>query len=375
MAPEVAQAMVAASRHFVRMDQLQAAVGGQIARLTGSESALVTSGASAALTLAAAACLCGDDLARMDRLPRTEGMANQIVIARSHRNGYDHAMRAAGATLVEVGLAERTRDPRPWEIEAAITPETIAVAYCVGFSDLDLSEVIHVAHRHRLNVIVDASAALPPKRNLTAFTQAGADLVAFSGGKGLRGPQSSGILCGRSELIASAALQMLDMDHLPELWDPPESLIPSEMVARGLPNHGIGRGMKVGKEEIVALWTALAQFAESDEPSEVAQRRAICEALHSALAPLKGIQVEILHTDPAWPRLRIRVEAAIGHGAAVAHPAAAIQLARELEAGDPPIHVIQADARDGELGIDPFCLEADHVALIARRFEQLLGTA
>ena len=123
------------------------------------------------------------------------------------------------------GWPSALRDPQPWEIEAAINGQTVAVAFSVGFSPLDLGEVVDVAHRHRLPVIVDASAALPPKAHLQSFIAAGADLVAFSGGKGIRGPQASGILCGRKDLIASAALQMWDLDFLPELWNPPDALI------------------------------------------------------------------------------------------------------------------------------------------------------
>ncbi len=126
----------------------------------------MTAGAAASLTLAAAACLTGYDFARMDRLPDTAGFPNEIIIPRSHRNGYDHAIRAAGARLVEVGLAERTRDPQAWEISAAISEQTVAIAFAVGFSSLRLAEVVDIAHRHELPVIVDASAALPPAHEL-----------------------------------------------------------------------------------------------------------------------------------------------------------------------------------------------------------------
>ena len=115
---EVTASMADAARSFVRMDGLHAAAGRQIAAATGAEAGLVTAGAAASLTLAAAACLARDDLAIMDRLPDTVGLPNEIIIPRSHRNGYDHALRAAGARLVEVGVAERTRDPQPWEIAA-----------------------------------------------------------------------------------------------------------------------------------------------------------------------------------------------------------------------------------------------------------------
>ncbi len=154
--------------------------GSALPELTGAEAGLVTAGAAASLTLAAAACLAGADFARMDQLPDTSGMPNEIVIARSHRNGYDHALRAAGARLVEVGLAERTRDPQPWEIASAINDRTVAVAFSVGFSPLPLAEFVAVAKQYGVPVIVDASAALPPRGNLRKFIAEGADLVAFT---------------------------------------------------------------------------------------------------------------------------------------------------------------------------------------------------
>src|SRR5439155_5505345 len=111
-------------------------------------------------------------------------------------------------------------------------------------------EVTEVAHRHGLPVLVDAAAVLPPLERLRRFVADGADLVAVSGGKALRGPQSTGILCGRRELIAAAALQQLDMDVAPETWNPPPFLVPGDRLS-GIPHHGIGRGFKAGKEEIV----------------------------------------------------------------------------------------------------------------------------
>ena len=149
-------------------------------------------------------------------------------------------------------------------------------------------------------MIVDASAALPPKSNLRAFIEAGADLVAFSGGKALRGPQASGILCGRRDLIASAALQMWDLDFLPELWNPPATLIDPALVRGGVPNHGLGRAMKVGKEEIVGLLTALERFVARDEEDECARLAEVSRAwppgsmaslqpaLHSSSGPACG---------------------------------------------------------------------------------------
>ena len=167
----------------------------------------------------------------MDRLPDTAGMPNEIIIPRSHRNGYDHALRAAGARLVEVGLAERTRDPQPWEIAAAVNERTVADGVLGRlFAAAAWRTWLPWQESTACRSIVDASAALPPRGNLRKFIAAGADLVAFSGGKAIRGPQASGILCGRSDLIASAALQMWDLDFLPELWNPPPALIDPALV-------------------------------------------------------------------------------------------------------------------------------------------------
>lgn len=361
----VLEAMSEAARSFVRIDELQAAVGVRIAAWTGTEAALVTSGASAALTLAAAACLAGTDHAAMDRLPHADGRPREIIIPRSHRNGYDHALRAAGAVLIEVGVAERSRDPQPWEIEATIGANTAAVAYCAGFSELSLDEVVQVAHDHELPVIVDAAATLPPKSNLTAFSAAGADLVCYSGGKGIRGPQSSGILCGRRELIASAALQMWDLDYVPELWDPPSELIDAEIVARGVPNHGIGRGLKVGKEEIVGLYVALERFMALDEAAAQNRLEAIAAWIVERLEPIAGLDVQ-LERDPAFGcKVQARVDPQLCGMTAV-------ELVRKLSAGNPAVHVMQAEAPRGLIGIEPFCLAPGDEQIVVDRIAELL---
>ena len=362
---EVTTAMAEAARHFVRIDQLQAAVGMRIAALTGAESALVTNGAAAAVTLATAACLAGFDRAKMDRLPHTEDMPNEVVIARAHRNGYDHAFRTAGARLVEVGLAERTRDPQAWEIESALGPRTVAVAFVDGFSALPLSTVVRAAHRHGLPVIVDAAASLPPKDNLRRFIDAGADLICFSGGKGIRGPQASGILCGKRALIASAALQMWDMDYLPELWDPPSELIEASYAAEGVPNHGVGRGFKVGKEEIVGLWTALERFVQQDE-AELAERLSgYSRQLAVELSRFEGLTAMLSQSSALWPSVEISVDDSRCH-------LSAIEIARRLSQGTPPIYVVQAEAAQGRLGIDPFGLREGDVSIVVAGFRALL---
>ena len=227
MPQAVLDAFVAAAAETVPLEQLQASASQRIAEVTGAEAGLVTSGAAASLTLGAAAILAKWNIGRMERLPNCDGIPSEFVVAREHRNGYDHAVRAAGARLVEVGFNELVanagvRRTETWEYEAAFGPATAGVLY--GYSTSaqpPLDKVVECAHRHHLPVLVDAAAELPPRKNLTAIVATGADLVAFSGGKAIRGPQSTGILCGRREFVGSAALQMLDMDDHPELWDPP----------------------------------------------------------------------------------------------------------------------------------------------------------
>ena len=273
MPPEVLEAMAEAARASVDIAELQAKASAVIAEITGAEAGLVTSGAAAALTLGTAACLAGLDVARMERLPDTDGIPNEVIMCRTHRTGYDHAIRAAGASIRDVGFNDRgvgagVRGIEAWEVEAAITPKTMAMAYtATPANQPPLSTLAKLALGYRLPLIVDAAAQLPPRDNLRRFIGEGASLVAFSGGKAIRGPQSTGILCGRRNLIASAALQMLDMDVAPETWTPPESLIPRQDF-HGIPHHGLGRGFKAGKEEIVGLIVALQRYVRMDPHAE-----------------------------------------------------------------------------------------------------------
>ena len=271
MHPEVAAAMVEASAACVDMVALQAAAAARIAALTGAESGLVTSGAAAGLLLSAAACMARLDLGVMAGLPRARGVPHEVLMVRSQRNAYDHAVRTAGARIVEVGLPDRfagagERDAEAWEIAAAIGPRTAAVLWVADARALPpLAEVVAVARERAVPVIVDAAAELPPQANLRQFVETGADLVVFSGGKALGGPQASGILAGRRDLVMSAALQMLDLDMAFEVFQPPAAFI-DRAALPGLPRNGVGRPCKAGKEEIAGLLTALERFvAEGDE--------------------------------------------------------------------------------------------------------------
>ncbi len=251
---------------------MQERAGAYLAEVTGAEAGYVTCGAAAGLQLAAAACLAGLDIRKMEQLPDTAGMPNEIVIQRCHRNAYDHALRSAGAALVEVGELGNPSGgyTAAWQIEAAIHRQTVAVHWVEmeAPGSVSLQDTVAVAHRHHLPVIVDAAAALPPPENLKRFIDAGADLVTFSGGKALRGPQASGILAGRRELIDSVALQHQDMDVLPETWALRHQFLESGKLP-GPPLQGIGRPLKVGKEEIAGLVAAVRAYLQQERLSRV----------------------------------------------------------------------------------------------------------
>jgi L-seryl-tRNA(Ser) seleniumtransferase len=372
MPDEVLDAMQEAARHFVDIAELQARASAVIAGCTGAEAGYVTSGAAAALTLATAACLTGLDPARMERLPETDGMPNEVLMCRTHRTGYDHAIRAAGARIREVGFNDRgagagVRGVEAWEIEAAIGPSVAAIAYTVTPArDPALSTVVAVARRHGRPVIVDAAAALPPVENLRRFIAEGADLVAFSGGKAIRGPQSTGILCGRRELIAAAALQQLDMDVAPETWDPPASLIPRERL-RGIPHHGLGRGFKVGKEEIAGLIVALERFVRGDVARELERAEGTLAAIAERLSSLPhvGLRLRTAAETGRFPALDLTVdESGLGRSAS------AISLA--LQRGEPPIHLGERRASEGTLVVHPEGLRDGDGPVVAERLAAVL---
>jgi seryl-tRNA(Sec) selenium transferase len=366
MPAAVLDAFRSAAAETVPLDRLQDVAAERIAALTGTESGLVTAGAAAAATLGAAAVLTGHDPGRMEQLPHCDGFPHELLIAREQRSGYDHAIRAAGARLVEVGFNEivsnaGVRRTEAWEYEAAITNRTAGVAYVfTDDSRPPLEDVVEVAHRHGLPVLVDAAGELPPRSNLTAIAQTGADLICFSGGKAIRGPQSTGILCGRRELISAAALQMLDMDDHPELWDPPSLLIDRSRL-RGMPRHGIGRALKVSKEEIAALLVALELFADGAYDADQRQFQSHLDTIASVL---RDAPVECLISEPkpegGWPVLEIAIdEAKLGRSA--------FEVCRRLRNGTPAVYAGHAKLGEGRLVINPLCLSESQVPVLAER--------
>jgi len=362
MAPEVILAMAAASRVSVDIGELQDAASKRIAEVTGAGAGLVTTGAAAALTLAAAAAIAGWDAAKMAALPHAESIPRDILIPRTHRTGYAHALAAAGARLIDIGHNDRAtgagvRGLEAWEIEAALTPSVVAVAASANAATMvDLPVMAAVCKAGRIPLIVDAAAQLPPKENLRRFTALGADLVAFSGGKALGGPQASGILAGRRDLVASALLQQLDMDVSPETWRPPSLIDRANL--RGVPHHGIGRGFKAGKEEIVGLLTALDRFVKADD---AAANAALEKRLRDIAGQLDGAKVRLV---PAAETGRAPVLEIV--------LADALAVSARLQRGDPPVHLSERHAARGVLTLDPQVLLPEHDAPLAAALRAVL---
>jgi L-seryl-tRNA(Ser) seleniumtransferase len=369
MPDAVLEAFCAASRDCVPLDQLQAAASRRIAAATGAEAGLVTAGASAALMLGAAAILARYDLGRMEKLPHCDWPC-EFVVACEQRNGYDHAVRAAGAKFVDVGMHEMVagagvRRAETWEFVAAFGPQTAGVLYTYDAQARPpLTELVRAAHARGLPVLVDAAGELPPRSNLQAIVATGADLVAFSGGKAIRGPQATGILCGRRDLIASAALQMLDMDDHFELWEPPAAFIDKTKVP-GLPRHGIGRALKVSKEQIAAFLIALERFQAGayidDRPAQRRQLDLIAKSLN-------GYAVTCTVREPvdgeSLPLLDLQLHEA--------QTGSAFEVCRRLRQGKPSVQVNHSALSEGKLIINPLHLTDERTAQLIDRLRSEL---
>lgn len=370
MAPEVLAAMNEAAQSFVHIDELQAAAGRVIAEITGAEDGYVVTGAAAGLSLGMAACIAGMDVGKMDRLPNTTGMKNEVVVQRGHRNSYDHALRAAGITFVEVGYLgfPGAGGTWPWQIADAINERTAAVACPILNTPgtVSLREVCEIAHAKGVPVIVDAAAELPPRANLRRFIEEGADLVVFSGGKNIGGPQASGILAGRADLIASVALQHQDMDVRPETWN--KRALLSDGRVMGPPHQGFGRSMKVGREEIAGLLTALKRFAAGDDRADFVRWTAVLGTVAGHLEDLSNVEVS-LPAIADGPRQRVpKLTIALRD-----RPERAYDMVNALLQGDPAIAVDQAYGDQGLILVNPVCLSGDEAEIVGRRLREVIA--
>jgi L-seryl-tRNA(Ser) seleniumtransferase len=341
MPPEVLAAMNAAAVAFVELDALHERAGRTLAARIGVPAAFISCGAASGMQLAAAACLTGTDRRAIARLPETDGPRNEFVISLVDPHTYIHqGIRAVGGTLVPAGDRHAVT---PEQMLAALGPRTAAVVFFLGQQPPEhLAPLIVGANAAGVPVIIDAAAQLPPRANLTRWIDLGADLIVFSGGKGLRGPQSSGLVLGKEEPVAAVR-------------------------ANANPYSAIGRGMKVGKEEIMGLVTAVHLFLDRDETEELAAWHKQAATICAAAQNLAGVRAEVIASEPpAAPAIVPRAYLRMEPGAPMTEDA----LEQALATGDPPIMV-----RRTSLGVmfDPMTLEPGEEDAIATRLREVLG--
>ncbi len=286
----VLEAMNEVAKTFVDMHQLFQKADQRIAQLCSVEEAHITTGTGAAMELAVAGCMAGDDFSKWLQLPKTEGMKNQVLMPRGHHIAYTPQWTASGASVVEYGQAGHLRSFKN-ELESSISEQTCCLAYTVSYNTVPrgkvpFNEIIEIAHKYDLPVVVDAASDLPPSSNLHKFTELGADIVCFSGGKAIKAPNNTGMMLGASrgtEIIQSVRKHTF-------------------------PNSGWGRGHKISKEQIVGLVVALEIFLMEGDSLYDGQME-IARFFLRELSDIEGLEVEIIpndesyHEHPVMPRV------------------------------------------------------------------------
>ncbi len=338
MPPEVLSAMRAVSDQYVDLEELHQKTGDRIASMLECEAALVTAGCASALTLATAACMAGSDEESIRRLPESDGMRNEVVLQKSHRNSYDHAVRSSGAKLVEV--------ESPAELESAIGDRTVMLFFlnrAANDGQIGHEAFVRVGKDRGVPTLIDAAADVPPVDNLFRFQKLGYDLVAFSGGKGLRGPQSAGLLLGRRDLIEAAKLN-----------NSPHS-------------DSVGRSNKVNKEEVVGMLVALDLYLHRDHDRDWRQWTRQCRTIERAVSRLSGVSSEIFvpEISNAVPHLRL----SWNYERSGIDPKRAADLLRE---GDPRVEV-RPRFEDG-LEIAVWMLEPGQERAVSHAVRKVLST-
>jgi L-seryl-tRNA(Ser) seleniumtransferase len=334
MPPAVMDAINYASKHYVMLDELHDKVGQRIASLVHSDAAMVTSGAASALTLGTAAVLTGTDRQKIVDLPDLAGMKSEVIIQKSHRFGYDHAVRNCGVRLVEVETRE--------DLDRAVNEKTAMMLFYNNNNKegrIQDEEFVQLGKKHGVPTFNDAAADVPPLDNLWKYTKMGFDLVAFSGGKGIRGPQSAGLLLGRKDLVEAARLNA-----------PPNG-------------NTVGRGMKVNKEEMLGMLVALELFLEKDHAREYRDLEKRAELVRTSAAAVPGVRAEIFVPEVAnhVPHVRITWEGA--------DEAAATAAVKAMKDGEPSIG-IRSEGSALVLGV--WMMKPGEEKTVARRLRQVL---
>ncbi len=336
MSPEVAAAMEEAAQHYVNLEELQRVVGEKISKLLGVEAACVTSGAAGALTLGTAACITGRDPEKIKRLPDTSRMKNEAIIQKTHRNGYDHAVRNAGVRLVEVETEE--------DLERAVNEKTAVLHFlnkAQNQGKIGLEKWVEAGRRHRIPTFNDAAADVPPASHLSDYCKMGFDLVCFSGGKALRGPQCAGLLLGRKDLIEAALLNNNPNDD------------------------AVCRPMKVGKEEIVAMVVAIERYLRLDHEAEWKDWERQLDTVEKIVSSVPGVSTSRFVPEIAnhVPHLCLRWDE---HAMGVTKA----ECVRQLQEGNPSIEVQDETYPDG-LCVTPFMMKPGEAKIVAQRLKEV----
>ncbi|HKA06186.1 MAG TPA: aminotransferase class V-fold PLP-dependent enzyme [Gemmataceae bacterium] len=342
MPPEIVAAWVEASKHFVDLVQLQDRVGEKIAKLLGVEAALVTTGAAGALLLGTAAAVTRGDRKLIGRLPDTTGMKNEVVLQKSHHSCYDNQLTDVGVKLVDVQTAA--------DVNRVVNEKTVLMFF-MNVNDADgkikRTEWVELASKHNVPTLIDAAADVPPVERIGEYAKMGFDLIAVSGGKAIRGPNDTGLLLGRKDLIGAAKLN-------------------------ANPHCGtIGRMMKVGKEDMVALLAAVERFVKLDHAAEWKEMERRLGVIETAVKKVATVECErivppianhVPHLQIAWDESRVKITRE--------------KVTQELAAGDPPIRIGRV-AGTGDKGIlvSVLTLQDGEERIVADRLGEILKKA
>jgi L-seryl-tRNA(Ser) seleniumtransferase len=340
MGREVVQAYDYASRSFVRLGDVHDAVGRKIAEMLGAEAAMVTSGAAGALTCGTAGCITGKNQKAILQLPDVTGLKSEVIVQKSHRYGYDHAVRACGVRMVEVVTAE--------EFSAAVSEKT---AMALFFNDaeprgeINGERFIALGKKHNVPTFNDCSADVPPVGNLTKYLKMGYDLVTYSGGKGICGPQSAGVLAGRKDLIEAARLNTSPY------------------------SDSIARGQKVNKEEMLAMMVAIESYLKRDHEAEAKEWEKRGKIITDSISGMPSVTHEtrtppianhVPHLHIRWDQSKIKLSP--------------LDVMKQMREGDPSIEVTPSTNKE-ELVIAVWMLQPGEAQIVAKRLRAVMKAA
>ena len=351
MAPEVVDAWAQGAAAVVRVDELFDAVGHRIAELLGVDAALVTGSAAAALTVGTAACITGSNVDLILRIPDTTGMRNEVIVQRSHRFSYDHAVRACGIRMIEVETAS--------ELEEAITERTAMLLFlnlAEPRGQIGSAAFTAIGRKHSIPTLVDCAADVPPLKTLTDALAVGFDLVVVSGGKAIGGPQNAGLLLGRPDLVAAARLN-------------------------AAPNSDvIGRAMKGSKENALAMLVALERYLARDHTADWREWERRVGVIGAAVTAVPGVTAQpfVPAINSHGPHVCIRWDQQMV-------PLTLAEAAQRLREGEPSIETFPVDIppeslwaavgwRDG-LNIGVWAMQPGDAEIVAARLAEILGAA